>query len=90
MNQQHEGSGASTGGVAVRGAPKARIERNLAMTPEADEFLADLAGRTGLSEGDVIRIALGMFKMAIDARQQGKHFGVAGDAEALDVELVGF
>jgi len=60
------------------------------MTPEADEFLADLARRTGLSEGDVLRLALSMFKTAVDARQQGKHVGVAGSPEGLEIELVGF
>jgi hypothetical protein len=60
------------------------------MTPEADEFLADLAQRTGLSEGDVLRLALGMFKTAVDAKQQGKHVGIASTPNVLDTELVGF
>jgi hypothetical protein len=68
----------------------ARVVRNLAMTPAAEEFLTDLAHRTGLSEGDVIRLALGMFKTAVDAKQQGKHVGVASTPDALDIELVGF
>jgi hypothetical protein len=90
MGNQYElkaagGSLSLTGGTA-----RGRIVRNLAMTPEADEFLADLAQRTGLSEGEVLRRALGMFKTAIDAREQGKHVGVAATPEALDIELVGF
>jgi hypothetical protein len=68
----------------------ARIVRNLAMTPAAEEFLADLAQRTGRSEGEVIRLALGMFKTAVDAKQQGKHVGVANTPDVLDMELVGF
>jgi hypothetical protein len=68
----------------------ARVVRNLAMTPEAEDFLANLARRTGLSEGDVLRLALGMFKTAIDAKQQGKHVGVASTPDVLDIELVGF
>jgi hypothetical protein len=70
--------------------PWARIERNLAMTPEADSFLADLSRRTGLKEGDVLRLALGLFKTAVDAKEQGKHVGIAGSSDALDIELVGF
>jgi hypothetical protein len=80
---------ASTG-LSVSVSAKARIVRNLAMTPEADEFLADLAHRTGLSEGDVLRLALGMFKTAVDAKQQGKHVGVTSTPDVLDIELVGF
>ena len=60
------------------------------MTPEAEELLTNLARRTGLSEGNVIRLALGMFKAAVDAKQQGKHFGVASNPDVLDIELVGF
>ena len=68
----------------------ARIERNLVMTPDADKFLANLAHSTGLSEGDVLRLALGMLRVAVDARAQGKHVGVASSPEDLDIELVGF
>ncbi|MGC8641203.1 MAG: hypothetical protein ACP5XB_15155 [Isosphaeraceae bacterium] len=68
----------------------ARVVRNLAMTPAAEEFLGDLAHKTGLSEGEVLRRALGMFKTAVDAKQQGKHVGVASTPDVLDVELVGF
>lgn len=81
---------AASGGLSISGTATARAERNLAMTPEAGDFLADLARRTGLKEGEVIRLALGMFKTAVDAKEQGKHFGVAGAPDALDVELVGF
>ena len=88
MGKTHEVTTSS--GLSIGVTAKARIVRNLAMTPEADEFLADLAQRTGLSEGDVLRLALGMFKTAVDAKQQGKHVGVAGTPDVLDIELVGF
>ncbi len=77
-------------GPSFRATATARIERNLAMSPEADDFLAELARRTGLKEGDVIRLALAMFKTAVDAKEQGKHIGVAEAPEMLDIELVGF
>jgi hypothetical protein len=83
-------SATASGGLSIGGTATARIERNLAMTPEADSFLADLSRRTGLKEGDVLRLALGMFKTAVDAKEQGKHVGVAGTSDALEIELVGF
>ena len=49
-----------------------------------------LAHETGLSEGDVLRLALGMFKVAVGAKKEGKHVGVARSADALDLELTGF
>jgi hypothetical protein len=76
--------------LSLDATAKARIVRNLAMTPEAEELLADLAQRTELSEGNVLRLALGMFKTAVDAKEQGKHFGVASTPDVLDIELVGF
>ena len=88
MGKTHEVT--TSGGLSFGGTSKARIVRNLAMTPEANEFLADLAQRTGLSEGDVLRLAVGMFKTAVDAKQQGKHVGVASAPDVLDIELVGF
>ena len=88
MGTTHEVSAHLSGNAGVNAT--ARVVRNLAMTSEADEFLADLAQKTGLSEGDVIRLALGMFKTAVEAKRQGKHVGVAASPEALDIELVGF
>ena len=81
---------AASGGFTLKGTATARVVRNLAMTPEANELIASLAQDTGHSEGDVLRLALGMFKTAVEAKQQGKHVGVASAPEALDLELVGF
>lgn len=77
-------------GLSFTGTATARIVRNLAMTPEANELLASLAQKTCMSEGDVLRLALGMLNVAVDAKRQGKHVGVAGSPDALDLELVGF
>ncbi len=88
MGKQHEATVSHN--ITFSGTATARVVRNLAMTPEANELLADLAQRTGLSEGDVLRLALGMFKTAVDAKQQGKHVGVASTPDVLDIELVGF
>jgi hypothetical protein len=88
MGNGHEATGSAMASSAA--AATGRIVRSLVMTPEADEFLADLAERTGLLEGDVLRLALGMFKTAVDARQRGKHVGVAGSSDVLEIELVGF
>jgi hypothetical protein len=86
MGNRHEGIAT---GVGVATAT-ARIVKNLVMTSEADELLANLAQETGMSEGDMLRVALGMFKAAVDAKRQGMHVGVAATPEALDVEFVGF
>lgn len=81
---------APSGGARAEEAASARAERILTMSPEADEFLADLARKTGLREGEVVRLALGLFATAIEAKEQGKHVGIAESPDGLDVEIVGF
>ena len=76
--------------LAFSSTARAQIVRNLSMSPDADQFLADLARETGLSEGGVLRLALVLFKAALDAKQQGKHVGITQNPDALDIELVGF
>ena len=68
----------------------APVVRNLIMSRDAYELLAGLARETGQSEGDVFRLALGMFKVAVDAKKEGKHVGVANLSEGLDVEFTDF
>jgi hypothetical protein len=76
--------------LTMSAAVTARVVRNLVMTRDANELLASLAQETGCGEGDVLRLALGMFKVAVDARKTGKHVGVASSPDALDLELTGF
>jgi hypothetical protein len=68
----------------------APIVRQLVMSRDAYELIAGLAQETRESEGDVLRLALGMYKIAVDARTEGKHVGIADLADALDVEFTGF
>jgi hypothetical protein len=66
------------------------IVRKLIMTRDAYELLASVARENGMSEGDVFRLALGMFKVAVDAKNEGKHVGIASSREGLDVEFTDF
>jgi hypothetical protein len=84
MGTTHEATASS--GLAIT----APVARKLIMTRDANELLASVAQETGLREGDVFRLALGMFKVAVDAKNEGKHVGVASLPEALDVEFTGF
>jgi hypothetical protein len=88
MGTAHEATLSNS--LTMSGTVTARVVRNLAMTRDANELLASVAEETGLDEGDVLRLALGMFKVAVDAKRNGKHIGVSGSPEALDLELTGF
>jgi hypothetical protein len=88
MGNTHESSASDR--LSTTETVTARVVRNLSMTPEANELLASLARERGIREGDVLRLALGMFQVAVDARKEGKHVGVVGSPEVLDLEFVGF
>jgi hypothetical protein len=88
MGTTHEATVSSD--LTLSATATARVMRNLAMTRDANELLATLAQETGLEEGDVLRLALGMFKVAVGAKKEGKHVGVARSPDALDLELTGF
>jgi hypothetical protein len=68
----------------------ARVERKLIMTAEASQLLADLAHETGTTEGDVLRMAIGLFKLAVESKKEGKHLGIAASPEALDIEFTAY
>ena len=88
MGTQHEASASNK--LSYSANATASVEKNLVMTPEADEILADLSRRTGLNEGNVLRLAIAMLKTAVDAKTRGDHVGVAANPDAFDIELVGF
>jgi hypothetical protein len=71
-------------------ATTAPIVRQLIMSRDAYELIAGLAQETRQGEGDVLRLALGMYKLAVDARKEGKHVGIADLAEGLDREFTEF
>jgi hypothetical protein len=88
MGKQHEATMSNS--LSFTGTVRPRVVRNLDMTPEANELLVNLAQEADLSEGDMLRLALAMFKTALDAKRQGKHVGVASTPDVLDIEFVGF
>ena len=77
--------------AVAKGAEDAGDEviSQLTMSPEAYEFLTALTHETGLSGGGVLRKALLLYKVAIDAKRQGLHVGTVRDADRLDEEWVG-
>jgi ribosomal protein S3 len=60
------------------------------MSPEVYEFLEQLAKQTGTSKVDVLRKALGLYRVALDARREGLVVGAVSEDQALDTEFVGF
>lgn len=61
----------------------------MTMTPKGVRFIGDIAGDNDMSLDNVISQALVLFKHAKDAAREGKHVGIADDADKLDVEFTG-
>ena len=72
------------GGVRRTDSTKPGVVLRLSITAELDAILDNMADDLGLSKGDTILKALGLLKIAVDARQEGKRIGILD--ENLDVE----
>jgi predicted transcriptional regulator len=66
-----------------------KVRLNLQVSAELNGVLEEIADSSGTSKTDVIRQALALMKVAHNARKNGKHLGLVGDADKLDTEIVG-
>jgi hypothetical protein len=62
----------------------------LDMSPEVHEFLEQMAEEAGTTKIDVIRKALGLYRLALDARREGLIVGAVSEDQPLDTEFIGF
>jgi hypothetical protein len=60
----------------------------LSITPELDALIDNMAEDLGLTKGDTILEALGLLKIALDARREGKIIGILDENLELDQEIV--
>ena len=60
------------------------------LSGEMNRRIEMLMGRMALSKGDVLNMAVGLLMVAVEATEQGKRIGIAGDDAELDTEFVGF
>jgi hypothetical protein len=67
-----------------------RYEMIVEIPAEVRAFLARLASETGGTEFDVLSKAFALYKVASDARREGKRIGILDDDFELDREIVGF
>lgn len=61
------------------------------IAPEFDQLLRELARRTGDPTAEVFRKAIALYKLALDAKDNGMRVGAVSDPETMiDTEFVGF
>lgn len=68
---------------------KNKVRLSLDISPEMNELIAQLAERTGSTKSEVLRKAIVLMEVAVDAKRQGKKFGIAEKDQQLATEIVG-
>lgn len=70
---------------------KDKIKLSLEVSPELNATLENLVVQgSGSSKSEVLRKAIALMQVAVDARQQGKRVGIAEQDQPLATEFVGF
>lgn len=75
-----------------RGSPKNEKEKvrlSLDISPELNALLEMLADKTGGTKSDVLRKAISLMEVAVEAKRQGKKFGIAERDQQLSTEIIG-
>lgn len=81
-----------TGKISSRGSPKIEKEKvrlSLDISPELNTLLEQLANTTGGTKSEVLRKAISLMEVAVEAKRQGKKFGIAERDQQLSTEIIG-
>lgn len=68
---------------------KGNVRLNLDITPELNELLDRLAVAIGGTKSDVLRKGIALLEIAVEAKRQGKKFGIAEKDQPLATEIIG-
>lgn len=68
---------------------RTKIRLSLDISPEANALLEELAEKIGGTKSEVLRKAIALMEVAVEAKRQGKKFGIAEKEQPLATEIVG-
>ena len=68
---------------------RTKVRLSLDITPELNTLLDSLATSIGGTKSDVLRKAISLMEVAVDAKRQGKKFGIAEKDQPLATEIIG-
>lgn len=68
---------------------RTKVRLSLDITPELNTLLDTLATNIGGTKSDVLRKAIALMEVAVDAKRQGKKFGIAEKDQPLATEIIG-
>lgn len=66
-----------------------KVRLTLDLSPELDELVGRLAKITGGTKSDVMRKAIALMELAVEAKRAGRKFGIAQEGQTLATEIVG-
>lgn len=78
--------------TTARGSPKKEKEKvrlSLDISPELNALLESLAAKTGGTKSDVLRKAIALMEVAVDAKRRGLKLGLAEKDQPLATEIIG-
>jgi predicted transcriptional regulator len=70
-------------------AEKAKIRLSLDVSPELNETLDELAQETGTTKSDILRKAIALMEVAVEAKQHQNRLGIFDQQQHLVREIVG-
>lgn len=71
------------------GMRNGRVRLTIEFSKETDALLNDMARRMGGTRVDVLRKAVNMMHVALEAKEQGQRFGVIDEHGHLQTRIVG-
>lgn len=73
----------------IRKLDKEKVRLSLDISPELNRLLEELAATTGGTKSDVLRKAIALMEVAVDAKRRGLKLGLADKDQTLATEIIG-
>jgi predicted transcriptional regulator len=68
---------------------KEKVRLSLDISPDLNLLLEELAAAIGGTKSDVLRKAIALMEVMVQAKKQGKKFGIAEKDQPLATEIIG-
>lgn len=78
-----------TSSKPAKSSPKKKVRLSLDISGELNDKVEELAEEINGTKSDVLRRAIALLDLAIQARKDGKKFGIAEKSQQLTTEIVG-
>lgn len=67
-----------------------KVRLSLDVSPELNRTLESLADQTGASKSEILRKAIALMEVAVEAKRRGKRLGLADkDESVITTEIIG-